>query len=346
MTPEDGDRGETHPRRALVLLLVVAVAPWLWFVVRDLGGGIDGGRIQTAIDGVSVLLPLWSLGCAATIVVLGVVRHDWRWGAAAASWVLFLVVACVGPWMRASSPAPRAPIRVVAANLMTSNRSTGAAVDVLAEKADVVVTVETNGRSYTTLVRELGPPDAFGGSAASCSIGKGTCSSVNVWSRFPARVAGNQRVLRAVRGIRMRIDAPSGPFVLYAVHAPAPIPFRSGGGKADPTDQRHRLAALLDAATAERLPVVIAGDLNMPDRTSAYRAFADRMRDAVRSSFATPTSLKWYQAALLLRIDHVFVSKGWCADHGYAFSLGGSDHRGVGADVGRCPTPRSATGAG
>jgi endonuclease/exonuclease/phosphatase (EEP) superfamily protein YafD len=259
--------------------------------------------------------------------------------------VLFLVVACVGPWMRASTPSPRQPISIVAANLMTSNTSTGAASDVLAEKADVVVTVETNGRSYTTLVRELGPPSAFGGSAESCSIGKGTCSSVNVWSRFPARVAGNQRVLRAVRGIRVRIDAPSGPFVLYAVHAPAPVPFRSGGGKADPTDQRHRLDALLDAATAERLPVVIAGDLNMPDRTSAYRAFADRMRDAVRSSFATPTSLKWYQAALLLRIDHVFVSKAWCADHGYAFSLGGSDHRGVGADVGECPAPRSGSGS-
>jgi endonuclease/exonuclease/phosphatase (EEP) superfamily protein YafD len=118
------------------------------------------------------------------------------------------------------------------------------------------------------------------------------------------------------------------------------VPFRSGGGKADPTQQRKKLDDLLDAAGAETLPVVIAGDMNMPDRTSSYRAFTDAMHDAVRSGFAWPTSLKWFQAPLLLRIDHIWVSEEWCADDGGSFTLAGSDHRGVNASVGPCRAPR------
>lgn len=317
-------------------IVLVAFVPWAWFVLRDAGGGIDGGSLQTLLDGISLLLPFWGLVGVAVLVAVALLLRDWRCTVAALSWLVFVVVACVAPWLPDRTDPPRDAVHVVSVNLLATNKSDGTAGDVLDRDADIVVAVETNGKQYVALRRELGEPAGIGGDEGVCSIGKGTCSSVNVWSRYPARVAGSQAVARALRGIRLRVDGPGGPFVLYALHSRAPVPFRNGGGKVDPAEQRRLLDDLLEAATAERLPVVIAGDMNMPDRTSSYRAYAADLHDAVRSSFAWPTSLKWFQAPLLLRIDHIWISDDWCAEGGGSFPLTGSDHRGVEAAVGPC----------
>jgi hypothetical protein len=101
-------------------------------------------------------------------------------------------------------------------------------------------------------------------------------------------------------------------------------------------DHRRLIRELADLAAAERLPTVVAGDLNLVDRSSGYRLLDDRMRDAVRTSWAGPTSLKGKFLPLLARIDHIFVSEEWCADGGGRFDIAGSDHRGVVATIGPC----------
>jgi endonuclease/exonuclease/phosphatase (EEP) superfamily protein YafD len=93
---------------------------------------------------------------------------------------------------------------------------------------------------------------------------------------------------------------------------------------------------VLDAIDREELPVVAAGDFNLTDRGRGYRRVADRLTDAMRSSWGAPTSRKLGFLPLLLRIDHVFIPDGWCSDHAHHFQLAGSDHRGVVVRVGPC----------
>ncbi len=58
--------------------------------------------------------------------------------------------------------------------------------------------------------------------------------------------------------------------------------------------------------------MVLAGDLNLSDRGPSNHRLTAVLHDAMRSGWAAPTSLKWPQRLLLLRIDHVLVSDGWC----------------------------------
>jgi endonuclease/exonuclease/phosphatase family metal-dependent hydrolase len=83
--------------------------------------------------------------------------------------------------------------------------------------------------------------------------------------------------------------------------------------------------------------VVVAGDLNSPDRAPDYRALVARggLIDAMRAEWAAPTSVgKWMP--LLVRIDHVLVSAGWCGDGARRFPLPGSDHAGITVSIGPC----------
>jgi endonuclease/exonuclease/phosphatase (EEP) superfamily protein YafD len=141
--------------------------------------------------------------------------------------------------------------------------------------------------------------------------------------------------LRDQRGQRVEIDGPEGPFVLYAMHLQKPgispssveIGFRS---------HRRLVDRLVDAVQAETLPVVVAGDLNLGDRTSGYRALTDVLDDGMRAGWTGPTSLRRTTRLLLARIDHVFAPETWCAEDSRTFTMRGSDHRGVATTIGPC----------
>jgi endonuclease/exonuclease/phosphatase (EEP) superfamily protein YafD len=81
----------------------------------------------------------------------------------------------------------------------------------------------------------------------------------------------------------------------------------------------------------------LAGDLNLSDRTREYRRLTGRFRDAMRAGLAGPTYMRLPYRPLLLRIDHLFVPRGWCSRGAHTFTMRGSDHRGVAAEVGPCP---------
>jgi endonuclease/exonuclease/phosphatase (EEP) superfamily protein YafD len=93
------------------------------------------------------------------------------------------------------------------------------------------------------------------------------------------------------------------------------------------------LAALLDERAA-----VVAGDLNLCDRTSGYHRLVRGRLDAMRTgraatTFVGPGGWRW----LGLRIDHVVLPAGWGAAEALTFPITGSDHRGVAAVVGPLP---------
>ena len=92
-----------------------------------------------------------------------------------------------------------------------------------------------------------------------------------------------------------------------------------------------------DRVASERVPVVVAGDLNSADRAPDYRALVARggLIDAMRAGWAGPTSVGKWQP-LLVRIDHVLVSAGWCGDGPRRFHIPGSDHVGVTVSIGPC----------
>ena len=131
--------------------------------------------------------------------------------------------------------------------------------------------------------------------------------------------------------MRVGVDAPGTPFVLYAVHALNPLHDTSF------TDQRRFTDELLAAIARERRPVVVAGDFNMSDRVVSYREMDDALTDAMRADVAGRTTYVggWW-SPVLLRIDHVFVSPAWCAADPATFTVTGSDHRGVEVAVGPC----------
>jgi hypothetical protein len=110
----------------------------------------------------------------------------------------------------------------------------------------------------------------------------------------------------------VRVDVPGAPFVLYLTHALNPFHDPSSF-----SDQRTFVRDIVRAAAAEQRPVVIVGDFNMSDRSENYRlmytAFVDAMREG---DVPTSTYFGGFWPLLLVRIDHAFVSRGWCADDG------------------------------
>jgi endonuclease/exonuclease/phosphatase (EEP) superfamily protein YafD len=331
---------DTMRRLRMMVLPAAVLGPWSWYLWRDLGGGLDGWFLQTLLDLVSMFLPVLCAGAAVAFLVAARSRRSWL--LATASWIVFAMIATVAPWQAQSRPAPTDPIRIVYANLFLSNGSSTAADVLAAADADLVITAETNGTRYLDLRSRLGEPLISTGDEGGCSLdGPAECGSLNVWSRLPAVVAGDQTAAERARGVRLEVTGPSGPVVVYAVHAEGPAPFGVGAGRASFAKHRDVLGGLLDAAKSEATATIVVGDLNLSDRQSGYRDFTRTLHDAMRRERAGPTGMKWYLRPLFLRIDHLFVPRDWCSSDARRFSVPGSDHRGIVAEVGPCPTGAS-----
>ncbi len=308
----------TAPRFALRELLAVgvAVAPWGWFVVRDLA---------PVFDGAAVVLPL-ILGALLGIALIGALATRSTEGAIIfASWLLFSLAAIAGPWVPQAGAAPAEPMRVVAANLGEVTDPLVAIDDVLAENPDVVVVSEADYVLDLLFASHYSYSHYFEGS-----------TRVGVYSRFPLvpSPVPDERLVN--HGIRVEIRGPSDTFVLYGLHLPRPWFTNEGPRFISLERQREFAEALADAAALEEHPVLIAGDLNLTDRALGYRTLASRLRDAVLTGGGGPTSTQFRWRPLLLRIDHIFVTRDWCAANGGRFEAATADHRAVRADVGPC----------
>lgn len=295
----------------------VASLPWWWFAVRDLGPWADVAAIFLPAALVPVALAMaWAAVHRRAVAV-----------SVAASWTLFAVVALTGPWWPLEGAAPAAPtVRVVVGNVLGANPETvAAAADLTAQNPDVLVVSEDHEEIDAQLRR------SFAHAMTSDSGGRGA----GVYTDLPVTRLPLPPRLRGRRGVRVRIDGPAGPFVLYALHLPRPWSYDTADYQVTPTEYRRVITDIVASVRAEQGPVVVAGDLNLVDRTSWYRTITSTLRDAMRSSWAGPTSRRWWP--LLARIDHVLESPSWCATGAHRFTIAGSDHRGVSAAVGPCP---------
>jgi len=308
-------------RRRWLVAALVAVAPWTWFAVRNLGFVFD-----LAATGLPVLYPLVAIGLG----VVAVLRRRAELALGVVSCLLAGGLAVAGPWRTEPVPAPVSGLRIVSANIRSGNPSREKAVaDALARRGDLVLLIEA-GRArftpppeYTTVIR---PQD----------------SSQVIVARFPTRLLDRPSGWPSrLRAHRLEVDAPGGRVVVYLAHLVRPHlgPVRILKIRSQLADQRREREALLRSARTETEPVILAGDFNTSDRSRGYRRITGRFRDAMRSRRAGPTYVAPLWRPFLLRIDHVFVPRDWCAARPERFTLHGSDHRGVAVDVGPCPKP-------
>jgi endonuclease/exonuclease/phosphatase (EEP) superfamily protein YafD len=297
-----------------VAAALLALLPWLWFAGRDALGWLSdvGWTVLPAV-------------AAAVVLGAGVVglRRWWPALALAVSMLLMATTAVLLPWTPADAGAvaPGAGVRIVGANV--TGREDAAATLVGLDADVVVVTEMTRG-----LVAPLS-------AAYPHRLWDRDGPEVAVYSRFPLRVTEVSGP--DLPGLRAEVDGPEGPFVLYALHVPRPWYTAGGGYQVTPPEHSRLLEVLARRVAAERLPTVVVGDLNTPDRTRDYRALlaAGGLVDAMREGWSGPTSVtRW--APLLVRIDHVLVTSGWCGDDPARPVLAASDHRAVTATVGRC----------
>jgi endonuclease/exonuclease/phosphatase (EEP) superfamily protein YafD len=295
--------------RGAVARVLVVLLPWSWFWARD---------ASPAMELAAAALPAMVALVVALWLALGDRNHWLR--LAALSWTVFGVVVVVGPWQPRQTGHPRADRNVVIAVAHTgahTGRAADAVDDIVGQHADIVVVPDATQTVHDALVR------AF---KYSLRAEEEEGAAVGVYSNLPIEapravpeVLDDHHVLRVVV---------LGQIALWAVQQPSD--WTKPGRAAGTVD------ALVHRIAEESLPVVVAGDTTITDRGPAYRTLTAHLGDAMRAAWGGPTARAWYVRPLLLRVDHVFEPKDWCADRAGRFAIAGSDHRGVHVRVGPC----------
>lgn len=306
-------------RRRSPLLLTAAAVPWLWFAVRDLGA---------AFDVVATGLPVIVVSVAVAGLLLARVTHRATPAVLSISLLAMGSVAVLGPWLPRSGPPPLHPMRVVSTNVLDGNPSPAKALDdIRAQDGDVVAVVEGGSKIVEQGLRRLYP-----------FAGRDRTTEHILVARYPVRkLPVPVRLLSVVQVTRWEVRPPSGSVVVYTVHLNHPAVREVRSIRPKLRRQRDQVRALLDAEAAELEPTMLIGDFNISDRTWGYRQLASRLPDAMRRITGGPTYVRIRYRPFLLRIDNIFVPKGWCSDDSVRFHIRGSDHRGVAATVGPCP---------
>jgi endonuclease/exonuclease/phosphatase (EEP) superfamily protein YafD len=280
-------------------------------------------RLGSLIDLVAIVLPAVVAGVAMLTVLIGVVA-----GPVFALPGVVAVVAGVLWWRwprrHIAAAAPVDGVRLVAVNLRFDNADPGGAVaDALAQRPDVLVVSE-----LTEATRALIRP------AFACEVvleGSLDVSGHAVYADVPLERLPRPPLAGQVLHVRV---GGAVPFELYAAHLPRPtFDKRPPRNKIRFTGHRSQVTGL--AGLVVERDAVVAGDLNLCDRTTGYHRLVRGRVDAMRTGRARRTFVgaggwRW----LDLRIDHVVLPAGWCAAESRTFALRGSDHLGVATLVG------------
>lgn len=310
-----------------ILIPLLALLPWSWYLIRDLSPWMDLFAIG---------MPLMLLSAFAFLLV-----WSWRWPRrlwpALLSWLLFSAAVMLLPQRPLAAKPPQRGITLVVANTQMPHRSVDEVLDLLLERrADLLVVVENSTPLHRKL-RDRFPhhlkffPDWPRYDEAPAPL-------IGLYSRFPLELleqVDSKRPTDGIPGIRAVVRGPE-PFVLWALHVPRPTLLLDSWSAEFPTHGAI-VERTVRAIATEELPVVVAGDLNSPDRGRSYRLFTSQLEDGMRGGWRWPTSVKSFLFRLLhLRIDHILIDKEWCASAAQRFPLIRSDHRGVSAIIGPC----------
>ena len=308
---EPGEGPGRSPIANWIAPAILSAVPWAWFAIRDAG---------PSMDAVAFALPLGSTILAIATFGFAIVSRKMRFALVTLSLVVFTAVVVVAPRLAESTPAPLEPFRLASANTFLGNPWTFPAARTLAgERPDVLVAVETS-QPMRVAIRLSLPDDHWAGLGTQI-----------VLARWPVAAPRPIPGVSQATAMRVEVTRPGSPFVVYAVHLPNPLYSTSFSA------HTAAIERLLQSAQSEHLPVILAGDFNMSDRSSSYRMLDGAMRDAMRSSFASTTYDHWAWFALQLRIDYVFVSDQLCGMDGSTFAVPGSDHEGLEVNLGACP---------
>jgi len=251
-----------------------------------------------------------------------------RWGLAL---VLLPIVALCAFWYGPrllpveAVPADGPSISVLTYNIEGLNSSgrdwTPVLEVIIAADADVVAIQELSPDALDILgpaLRAIYPHTAL--YPANGASGSG------VFSRYP--VLQDMTWQGAFINQRVVLDFDGQPLTLYNVHPPPPI--GSGGFTFDVRNAEiDDIIARVDAEP-RAVPLVIAGDFNMGDKTPRYEALQTRLGDAW-AQVGQGLGLTFSPLAMLplFRIDYIWYSDGLLPTRADVYANGGSDHQPV-----------------
>lgn len=308
--PERRSGWPTHRIAGAVAVVAAVALPWSWFLVRDL---------SPVMDWIAIGLPVVALVFAAGALAMAAAWSQAYASAVALSFLVFAIVAVVEPRTPERSGTPDRPFRLVAANIFQHNSTASEAVEtIVAAEPQLVVAVEAPKVAFDGLIERLDDHDHEGN------------DEIAVVSAWPLGPAGAVPDVSRSNAMRTEVLRPGAPFVMYAIHLSNPL--------RETTFERQAelVRRLIASAGREDLPVVLAGDFNVADRSRAYRMLHDGYRDAMRAGWASSTYDHGPWLALQLRIDHVFVTDDLCSSGAEVLPLPGSDHDAVRVQLGAC----------
>jgi endonuclease/exonuclease/phosphatase (EEP) superfamily protein YafD len=313
--PEEPRPKQWIPRlrtRATNLLwaVVAAAIPWVWFLVRDLG---------SVTQLIALAIPVLVVASFIGLAISALDERRLSTLIVAASVAAFGWVAVFGPSAAIPAPSPVAPMRIASMAVDGSSADADAVLRSVARlKADLLVVVEPSKKARNALMRTDRYPFAL------------SSGPVVVLSSAPVRELSLPKPLPDEFIVRLQVDRPDGAFILYAV--------RAGDSLLESTlNDPLKAQQLRDAASEERLPVVLAGDFGLTDRSAGYRMLTETFRDALRANArAQSTAATFPWSLMVVRTGFVLTSPAWCSAQAGTFDVTSAQTDGVVASVGPC----------
>jgi endonuclease/exonuclease/phosphatase (EEP) superfamily protein YafD len=270
-----------------------------------------------------------------------VTRSPWMRGAVALLLVLFLALFGERFVPRIPPPSSGQPsIRVATFNTWRTNEHPGEAVELLlAHGADVILLQELSYTTVDVLRQQLS-------SAYPYQILRYN-SELGILSRYPIVDTGT---LKTVRGQWATLQLEDRNLAVVNVHLHRrPLNTRALPGVPglrllrgyDSSAQQAQIHQLLRELEPARLPFILAGDFNIPDRDPIYPLLANRLTDVYRAAatgfgFTYPDQRRVGPFELtfpVLRLDYIWSTKGIVPTIASVECGGGSDHCMVVADL-------------
>lgn len=224
-----------------------------------------GGNRAWLLDLITFFWPVLALAALALLIV------TLPFGSTVSRLFAFAAVAlCAVPFLllpAAPDSTPGQKIRVLTANVYVGNPDPARLVALLTrEQPDIVVMEETRPR-FAEAVRGSGlyPFESEGVLSAA--------DDKKIFSRYPMREQVQLDDLPGLgterHAMRVVIDSPAGPLILYAVHPDTP---RTLEGWFQRNAYLERLTTAIRAEPSDA-QVVVAGDWNLPAYSSFFRQF-------------------------------------------------------------------------